>query len=209
MSRTWRPPQWPPPRRGSSSAGRASPGVAAAYHLAVEHGRDNVIIVEAGQSPLAHVGQVDRGLPQLVARPRSGHDRLHEPQHRPHRGDRARNRQSHQLNRRGYLFATADAGKIALAARDGDDGRGARRGPGAGFTRRRRAPTRRRRSAASTCRSLAPTSSPIASLIRRHFPYLAPRDRGGRARAPRRLAERPAARHGRCWRRPASAERSS
>ena len=44
-------------------------GVAAAYYLAVECGLDHVTLVERGQSALADIGQIDRGLPQLVARP--------------------------------------------------------------------------------------------------------------------------------------------
>ena len=165
---------WPIHRRGSSSAAPASPAIAAAYHLAVVHGLDNVVIVEQGNPAVADLGQIDRGLPQLVARPRPGDDRLHEPQHRPHRRDRARDRQPHQSEPPRLRVRDRRCEQDLVPA--GRWRRRPRRGAAArrGFTRRRRAPMCRRPSAASTSRSPVRTSSPTRALIRRHFPYLAP-----------------------------------
>ena len=78
------------------------------------------------------------------------------------------------LNRRGYVFATADAGKIPFLQRDGQVGRDARRRHRRGFTTRRRATIRRRPNAASTSPLTGADVVTDASLIRRHFPYLAP-----------------------------------
>ena len=128
----------------------------------------------AGQSALAHLGQIDRGLPQLVARPRSGHDRLHEPQHRPDGGDRARNRQPHQSQPPRLRVRDRRSGQDRVAATKWRE------------TPRRAAAARR---GSTTRASSAYTPSPErgfdfpltgadvitdTSLIRRHFPYLTP-----------------------------------
>ena len=146
-------------------------GIAAAYYLAVEHGaRSNDR--RAGQSSLAHIGQIDRGLPQLVARPRLGDDRVHEPQHRSDRGDRARDRQSHQYEPPRLPVCDRRTGKShcceTMAPKAEARGGGPARmhetavepyapSPERGFIRADR-------------RGLITD----ASLIRRHFPYLAP-----------------------------------
>ena len=64
------------------------------------------------------------------------------------------------LNRRGYVFATADTAQDPVSADHGADRRDARRRRGALSRHARRAPTRRRPSAASISRSPARTSSP-------------------------------------------------
>ena len=64
----------PEPRMRSAKivvCGAGIAGVAAAWQLTL-HGASNVTHRRAGQSALAHLGQVDRGLPQLVARARTG-----------------------------------------------------------------------------------------------------------------------------------------
>jgi glycine/D-amino acid oxidase-like deaminating enzyme len=88
-------------------------GVAAAYHLAVEHGHPNVTIVEMGH-PLsltsdksteayrnwwpgpdqAMTAYMNRSIDLMEGIARATGNRIN-------------------LNRRGYLFATADAGKVA------------------------------------------------------------------------------------------------
>ena len=148
-------------------------GISAAYYLAIEHGCENIVIVEQG-NPLsltsdksteayrnwwpgpdtAMTAFMDRSIDLLEGIARATDNRIN-------------------LNRRGYLFATADRGKIPFLHRHGDDGRGARRRPGApardgveplravARARLRLRPHRRRR-------------HHRANLIRRHFPYLAP-----------------------------------
>ena len=148
-------------------------GISAAYHLAVEHGHNNVVIVEEGQ-PLsltsdksteayrnwwpgpdrAMTAFMNRSIDLIEAIARATGNRIN-------------------LNRRGYVFATADPGKIpflkTMAATAETRGSGRARIHG---------------TASSRC-----TPSPEhgfdfpldgadviteASLIRRHFPYLAP-----------------------------------
>src|SRR5437667_12867918 len=87
-------------------------GVAAAYALAVEHGRDNVILVEPG-NPLSLTSDKsteayrnwwpgpDRSMTAFMNR---SIDLIEEIA-------RATNNRIN-LNRRGYVFATADRGKI-------------------------------------------------------------------------------------------------
>jgi glycine/D-amino acid oxidase-like deaminating enzyme len=148
-------------------------GISAAYHLAVEHGRDNVVIVEQGH-PLSLTSDKsteayrnwwpgpDRAMTAFMNR---SIDLIEEIA-------RATDNRIN-LNRRGYVFATADAAKIpflhtmALTA--------ATLGSG---------PARFHDTASSPY-----TPSPAhgfdfplngadvitdTSLIRRHFPYLAP-----------------------------------
>src|SRR5438552_6947395 len=99
------------PRTVICGAGIA--GIAAAYYLAVERGRDDVVIVEQGH-PLsltsdksteayrnwwpgpdrAMTAFMNRSIDLIEAIARATDNRIN-------------------LNRRGYLFATADAGKIA------------------------------------------------------------------------------------------------
>ena len=106
-------------------------GISAAYYLAIEHGCENVVIVEQG-NPLsltsdksteayrnwwpgpdsAMTAFMDHSIDLLEGIARATDNRIN-------------------LNRRGYLFATADRGKIPFLHRHGDDGRGARRRPGA------------------------------------------------------------------------------
>src|SRR5437763_8007979 len=89
-------------------------GVAAAYALAVEHGRDNVILVESGD-PLSLTSDKsteayrnwwpgpDRAMTAFMNR---SIDLIEEIA-------RATNNRIN-LNRRGYVFATADQSKIAF-----------------------------------------------------------------------------------------------
>ena len=149
-------------------------GVAAAYQLAVVHGAANVTLVEPG-NPLsltsdksteayrnwwpgpdwAMTAFMDRSIDLIEEIARATDNRIN-------------------LNRRGYVFATADAGKIdflqTMAKTRRERAAAARRV----FTTRRRAPTRPRRSAASISRSTGADVITDRSLIRRHFPYLAP-----------------------------------
>lgn len=148
-------------------------GVAAAYHLAIKHGVDDVTLIDKGH-PLSLTSDksteayrnwwpgpdwqmtafMDRSIDLMEAIARETDNRIN-------------------LNRRGYLFATADAGKIEFLqtmARKAEQ-----RGAG---------PMRLHDSAASIY-----TPSPThgfafeltgadiitdRALIRRHFPYLAP-----------------------------------
>ena len=136
--------------------------------------RDERRAGRAGQSALAHLGQIDRGLSQLVARPRPGDDRVHEPQHRSHRGDRAR---------RPATASTSTGAAMCSRPRTRERSRSCRRW-------RRRAEARgggpaRFHDTASSGYTPSPergfdfplTGADVitdASLIRRHFPYLAP-----------------------------------
>ena len=124
-------------------------GISAAYYLAVEHGHQNVVIVEQG-NPLsltsdksteayrnwwpgpdwAMTAFMNRSLDLLEGMARATDNRIN-------------------LNRRGYLFATADAGKIPfLQSMATMQRRAAAVRPDC--TKRRRALIRHRRSAAST-----------------------------------------------------------
>src|SRR5438477_13020087 len=87
-------------------------GISAAYHLAVEYGRDDVVLVEQGD-PLSLTSDKsteayrnwwpgpDQGMTAFMNR---SIDLLEEIARAT--GNRI------NLNRRGYVFATADAGKI-------------------------------------------------------------------------------------------------
>ena len=170
-------------------------GIAAAYHLAVEHGLDNVVIVEQG-NPLsltsdksteayrnwwpgpdwAMTAFMNRSIDLIEGIARATGNRIN-------------------LNRRGYVFATADAGKIPFLAANGEDGRDAGRRPRAisrhsierlyavARTRVRRGPHRCGRH--HRCKSDPPALSLSGA-----------RDCRGRACAARRLAQCPAARNG-------------
>ena len=100
-----------------------------------------------------------------------------------------------RMNRRGYLFATADPARspdFIRAAEEATD-RGAAAARVHATARERLSPGARRRLRGAAGRE--PTSSPIASLIRRAFP-LPGRGHGGAAPRPAlRLVQRPAARH--------------
>jgi len=148
-------------------------GIAAAYYLAVEHGQDNVVIVEA-DNPLSLTSDksseayrnwwpgpdwtmtafMNRSIDLMEGLARATNNRIH-------------------MNRRGYAFATADAAKIpqllslATTAETNGSGKG---GP---------------HDSSSSSYTPSPESGfdfPLtgadlitdASLIRRHFPYLAP-----------------------------------
>ena len=78
------------------------------------------------------------------------------------------------LNRRGYVFATADAAQDPFPPDDGADGRGARRRRRRDFTTRRRAPTRPSPERGFDFPLTGADVITDTSLIRRHFPYLAP-----------------------------------
>jgi glycine/D-amino acid oxidase-like deaminating enzyme len=147
-------------------------GVSAAYHLSVEHGLGDVVIVEAG-SPLsltsdksteayrnwwpgpdqAMTAYMNRSIDLLEGLARASGNRIN-------------------LNRRGYLFATADKAKIANLHETATIA--SERGSG---------PVRMHATPASPYLpspehgfDLALTGTDLitdASLIRRHFPYLA------------------------------------
>ena len=170
-------------------------GIAAAYHLAVEHGHDDVVIVEQG-NPLsltsdksteayrnwwpgpdrAMTAFMNRSIDLIEGIARATDNRIN-------------------LNRRGYLFATADAGKVAWLHEHGEDGRGARRRPRANA-----------RGGVEPLHAIARARLRLAVHGSRHHHRREPdppalslsgaRDRGGGARAACRLAERPAARNG-------------
>jgi len=147
-------------------------GIAAAYHLAVEHGHANVTIVEAGH-PLsltsdksteayrnwwpgpdaAITAYMNRSIDLLEGIARRSGNRIN-------------------MNRRGYLFATAEAGKVGwlreMASRAEAHGAGPVRVHETASSRYTPSPERG-------------FDSPLAGadiitdrgLIRRHFPYLA------------------------------------
>ena len=148
-------------------------GISAAYYLAVEHGHQNVVIVEQG-NPLsltsdksteayrnwwpgpdwAMTAFMNRSLDLLEGIARATDNRIN-------------------LNRRGYLFATADAGKIPFLQSMATMAEARGGGPA------------RLHETASSAYTPSPdrgfdfglTGADIvtdASLIRRHFPYLAP-----------------------------------
>jgi glycine/D-amino acid oxidase-like deaminating enzyme len=148
-------------------------GIAAAYYLAVEHGQEDVVIVEA-DNPLsltsdksseayrnwwpgpdrAMTAFMNRSIDLIEGIARTTNNRIH-------------------MNRRGYVFATADTSKVpqllSLAK--------AAEANGAGEARLHDTP-----SSAYVPSPESGFDSPLtgadiiteASLIRRHFPYLAP-----------------------------------
>lgn len=147
-------------------------GIAAAYHLAVEHGHANVTIVEAGH-PLsltsdksteayrnwwpgpdaAITAYMNRSIDLMEGIARSSGNRIN-------------------MNRRGYLFATAEAGKVGwlheMASRAEAHGAGPVRVHDAASSPYTPSPERGF--------DIDLTGADIItdrSLIRRHFPYLA------------------------------------
>lgn len=148
-------------------------GVSAAYYLAVEHGYDNIVIVEEGH-PLSLTSDKsteayrnwwpgpDRAMTAFMNRSIDLIEGI----------ARATDNRTH-LNRRGYLFATADAGKVAglrdMAMTAESHGSG---------------PVRLHETASSLYTpspergfDLALTGADIitdSGLIRQHFPYLTP-----------------------------------
>lgn len=148
-------------------------GIAAAYYLAVEHGQNDVVVVEA-DNPLSLTSDKsseayrnwwpgpDRAITAFMNRSidlieniaRSTNNRIH-------------------MNRRGYVFATADADKIpqllSLAK--------AAEANGAGEARLHDTPSSAYMPASENGFDSPLTGADIitdANLIRRHFPYLAP-----------------------------------
>ena len=107
--------------------GRHLGGLLSRHRARLREHRDG----RAGQSALAHLRQVDRSLPQLVAGPRRRHDRLHGPQHRHAGGHRARHRQPHQPEPPRLSVRHRRPRQDPLPAEHGNDGRSARRRPGA------------------------------------------------------------------------------
>jgi glycine/D-amino acid oxidase-like deaminating enzyme len=163
---------------GNSSAGvvicgAGIAGISAAYHLAVKHGQRNVVIVEQG-NPLsltsdksteayrnwwpgpdrAMTAFMDHSIDLIEGIARTTDNRIN-------------------LNRRGYLFATADTGKIPFLKTMAQSAES--RGGG---------PARLHETASSAYTpspergfDLALTGADVItdrSLIRRHFPFLAP-----------------------------------
>lgn len=148
-------------------------GIAAAYFLAVEHGEENVVIVEPG-NPLsltsdksteayrnwwpgpdwAMTAFMNRSIDLLESIARGTGNRIN-------------------LNRRGYVFATADAGKIAFLQ---DMARMAE-ARGGGPARFHDTPSSQYVPSPERGFDFALTGADVitdADLIRRHFPYLAP-----------------------------------
>jgi glycine/D-amino acid oxidase-like deaminating enzyme len=148
-------------------------GISAAYHLAVEHGLDNVVIVEQGH-PLSLTSDKsteayrnwwpgpDRAMTAFMNRSIDLIEQI----------ARATNNRIN-LNRRGYVFATADAAKIPFLQTMANTAE--TRGSGAA----------RIHDTASSHYMPSPehgfdfplTGADVitdAGLIRRHFPYLAP-----------------------------------
>ena len=162
---------------GSSSkvviCGAGIAGIAAAYYLAVEHGsttwcwssEGNPLSLTSDKSTEAYrnwwpgpdramTAFMNRSIDLIEGIARATGNRIN-------------------LNRRGYVFATADAGKIPFLQTWRRPPRRAAAAP-RGCTRRRRAPIRRRPSAGSTVPLTGADVITDASLIRRHFPFLAP-----------------------------------
>ena len=148
-------------------------GIAAAYYLAVEHGRRNVVVVEEGH-PLSLTSDKsteayrnwwpgpDRAMTAFMNR---SIDLMEGIAHAS--GNRI------NLNRRGYLYATADAGKVAWLHEMARAAEAAGSGPV------------RVHDTASSPYAPSPeggSDPPLTgadlltdrSLIRRHFPFLAP-----------------------------------
>jgi len=162
---------------GSSShiviCGAGIAGIAAAYSLSVEHGRDNVVIVDQG-NPLsltsdksteayrnwwpgpdrAMTAFMNRSIDLIEGIARATGNRIN-------------------LNRRGYVFATADAGKIPFLQ---DMARMAET-RGGGLARFHDTPSSAYTPSPERGFDFPLSGADIvtdASLIRRHFPYLAP-----------------------------------
>src|SRR3954462_4663872 len=148
-------------------------GIAAAYQLAVVHGVENVTIVEAG-NPLSLTSDksteayrnwwpgpdwqmtafMDRSIDLIEEIARATDNRIN-------------------LNRRGYLFATADATKIEFLAEMAQ----LAESRGAGAARFHNTPASAYAPSAERGFDGALTGADVVtdrSLIRRHFPYLAP-----------------------------------
>jgi glycine/D-amino acid oxidase-like deaminating enzyme len=148
-------------------------GISAAYYLAIEHGCRNVVVVEQG-NPLsltsdksteayrnwwpgpdrAMTAFMNRSIDLLEGIARATDNRIN-------------------LNRRGYLFATADAGKIPFlqAAAHTAEARGG------GPARRHETPWSPYAPSPERGFDFSLTGADVitdTSLIRRHFPYLAP-----------------------------------
>ena len=148
-------------------------GIAAAYYLAVEHGQDDVVIIEAG-NPLsltsdksseayrnwwpgpdrAMTAFMNRSIDLIEGIARTTNNRIH-------------------MNRRGYVFATADTTKIpqlmSLAK--------AAEANGGGEARLHDTPSSAYMPSPESSFDSPLTGADIVtdtSLIRRHFPYLAP-----------------------------------
>lgn len=148
-------------------------GIAAAYYLAVEHGQENVVIVEA-DNPLsltsdksseayrnwwpgpdrAMTAFMNRSIDLIEGIARATNNRIH-------------------MNRRGYVFATADATKVpqllSLAK--------AAEANGGGEARLHDTPSSTYMPSPESGFDLPLSGADIiaeASLIRRHFPYLVP-----------------------------------
>lgn len=153
--------------------GAGMAGVAAAYFLAVGHGREDVVLVEEGH-PLsltsdksteayrnwwpgpdgAMTAFMNRSIDLIEGIARATGNRIN-------------------LNRRGYVFATADAAKIPVLERAATTAEAHGGGP-ARFHETARSPY-----SPSPERGFegAPTGADVitdAGLIRRHFPYLSP-----------------------------------
>ena len=148
-------------------------GIAAAYHLAVEHGLDRVMLVDEG-NPLsltsdksteayrnwwpgpdwAMTAFMNRSIDLIEGIARATGNRIN-------------------LNRRGYVFATADAGKIPFLeamARSAEE-------RGGGPARFHDTPQSPYRPSSEHGFEDALTGADVitdTSLIRRHFPFLAP-----------------------------------
>src|SRR6476469_3807118 len=148
-------------------------GIAAAYHLALAHDHDDIVIVDAGH-PLSLTSDKsteayrnwwpgpDRAMTAYMNR---SIDLIEEIARAT--GNRI------NLNRRGYLFATADATKIEFLSEMAQlaESRGAGRArfhdsPTSGY-----APSAERGFDSSLSGADVITDR---NLIRRHFPYLAP-----------------------------------
>jgi glycine/D-amino acid oxidase-like deaminating enzyme len=148
-------------------------GIAAAYYLAIEHGQDNVVIVEA-HNPLsltsdksseayrnwwpgpdrAMTAFMNRSIDLIEGIARATNNRIH-------------------MNRRGYVFATADATKVAQLLSLAK----AAESNGGGEARLHDTPSSTYIPAPESGFDLPLSGADIiteASLIRRHFPYLAP-----------------------------------
>src|SRR6476619_7047467 len=148
-------------------------GISAAYYLAVEHGQQNVVIVEQA-NPLSLTSDksteayrnwwpgpdwqmtafMDRSIDLIEEIARATGNRIN-------------------LNRRGYLFATADIGKIEFLATMAQ----LAESRGAGAARFHDAPSSGYVPSAERGFDSALVGADVItdrSLIRRHFPYLAP-----------------------------------
>lgn len=145
-------------------------GISAAYHLAVEHGQRDVVIVEEGH-PLSLTSDKsteayrnwwpgpDQAMTAFMNRSIDIMEQIAGAT-----GNRI------NLNRRGYLFATGDPGKIAWLRELAHSAEAQGSGPA------------RFHETASNAYTPSPEEAPLSgadvvtdrSTIRRHFPYLAP-----------------------------------